>query len=184
MTPSISIFAWMVGILIVIMLGIAGALWIYARENNKQHVELSNRVTVAYGELSNRVVAAISRAEIYERTQEKLAETFSRIQERSAENYNRSHESLLKTIAQISEQHGTMFRDLSAVIARLQERSEHQATEIRRVADNVHDVRNQARDADVALDGRLRTEMREQITQIRTQVAQLPRRRNDTEEDA
>lgn len=173
MTPGVSVFAWIVGILVVIMLAEAGALWIYARENNKQHVDLSTRV-----------IAAISRAEIYERTQEKLADTFLRSQERTAENYNRSHESLLKTIAQISEQHGTMFRDLSAVIARLQERSEHQATEIRRVADNVHDVRDQAREADISLDRGLRAEMREQITQIRTQVASLPRRRNDTEEDA
>lgn len=81
---------------------------------------------------------------------------------KAAEIYERSQSAFLETIQAISRQHADMYRDLSARLATLDERSNNHAREIARNAENTHDLRTETRNS-----------LEKQIESVRVEVARV-----------
>lgn len=142
-----SIVLWLFGITVIVVLALAGMTWYHWRDTTKRFSEQDRRFT----ELTALMASAVKAAEIYERTQD-----------RAAEAYGRTHQSLLETLREMTKSTHDMYRDASTRFAQLEERSTNHSQELRRNAENTHNLRTEARNA---LEKNIR-EVREDLSRL------------------
>lgn len=159
-TPPLVV--WLFGITLMVVLALAGMMWIERRETTKRLAEQEKRFT----DMATMMASVLKAAEIYER-----------IQERSAEAYARTHDSLLATLEGMTKQTHEMYRDAATRFAQLEERSTNHGQELRRIATNVHDLRGESRIAIASTHEQLRAEIKHVEDMHREDMARLQARR-------
>lgn len=160
--PAIpSLFAWLFGITLTVVLSLAGMMWMERREMAKRLADQASAVGTRlaeqerrFTEMATMMASVMKAAEIYERTQERAAET-----------YARTHDSLLGTLREMTKSTHEMYRDAASRFAQLEERTTNHAQELRRVAENTHNIRTETRNA---LEKNV-SELREDITRVAQQ---------------
>lgn len=160
----------------VLIASLFAAMLLHNRSNRDTISKTSGEMKDAISETSNKMKDAIAE------TRSTIAELAMTVASnaRAAEIYERTQTALLETIKSISAEHAAMYRDMQARSATLDERVTHHGNELRRLAQNAHDFRAEARTAIAKTHETLHAEVTRLADAHRDDMARIQlRRRSD-----
>lgn len=148
-----TLVVWLFGITLLVVMALFGTVWYQWRETVKRFSDQDRRFT----DVASTMASVVKTAEIYERTQERAAETFAR-----------THDSLLGTLREMTKSNHETQRTADTRFAELGERSTNHGQELRRIAENVHNVRTECRNA-----------LEKNVSELREHIARVAQTHHD-----